>query len=159
MIKAERAAELQEYKNNLDALTSDALPIIEEIALHTKIARRAMNPDPVDTFTLSNELVELAILLQRLGDRLATMGRIVRGAKEFYARVMEGEKVRLVKDEGMAAGVADSMKVELAHEEFKMVNDCDYVMDRLVYARKSTDKTIDSIRSKLSYEKANERNA
>lgn len=155
---AERT-ELEEYKAALQALQSDALPIVEEIATHTKRGRKAMDQDPVDTLTLSNELVELSILLQRLGDRIATMGRIVRGCKEFYERTREDWKVKLVKEQDTAAGVADSMKISKAHKEFEVYNDCEYWMDRLVYARKSTDKTIDAIRSKLSYEKVNERNA
>lgn len=159
MATAEQTAELKEYQDHLDALTADALPIVQDIATHTKRARKAMDQDPVDTLTLSNELVELSILLQRLGDRIATMGYIVRGAKEFYERTRENHKVRLVKEESVAAGVADSMKIDLSHEEFKVYNSCERMMDRLVYVRKSTDKTIDAIRSKLSYEKVNERNA
>ena len=171
--------ELDQYRQALADLTSDALPVVEEISKETRRARKAMDQDPVDTLTLSNKLVELSILNQRLGERIATMGYIVRGCKEFYERVREGHKVRLVtkgeprqtveKKDGIekvvtkyvtvAAGVADSMKIGLAHEEFVVYNECEKVMDQLVYARKSTDKTIDSIRSKLSYEKTNERNA
>jgi hypothetical protein len=155
---AERS-ELELYKHSLEELEADALPVVQEIATHTKKARKAMDQDPVDTLTLSNELVELSILVQRLGDRIARMGYIARGCKEFYERIREGHKVRLVRDDKIAAGVADSMKVDLSHEEFEMHNECEYLMDRLVYTRKSTDKTIDAIRSKLSYEKMNERNA
>jgi hypothetical protein len=152
--------EIDEYKTGLSNLEDEALPILEEIAKHTKRARKAMGGETtvVDTLTLSNELVELAILLQRLGDRISMMGYIVRGCKEFYERTREGHKTRLVK-EGNPAGVADSMKIELSHEEFEVYNQCEYTMDRLVYARKSTDKTIDAIRSKLSYEKVNEQRA
>ena len=103
MKPAERTAELAEYRKHLDALTADATPVIQQIATHTKVARKAMDASPVDTLTLSNELVELSILVQRLGDRLARMGHIVRGAKEFYERVREGEKVRLVREESVAA--------------------------------------------------------
>lgn len=154
---AERT-ELDDYKDALSELESDALPVVRDIAKHTKIARKAIGQDPVDTLTISNELVELSILVQRLGDRISQMGYIARGCKEYYERTREGHKIRLVA-EGNAAGVADSMKIGLSHEEFEVHNQCEYMMDRLVYARKSTDKTIDAIRSKLSYEKANERNA
>lgn len=171
----------------LELLTEYALPVVEDISIETRRARKAMDTDPVDTLTLSNKLVELSILSQRLGERVALMGYIVRASKEWYERVREAHKVRLVtegeerwieveepkgtrstsgtttgkqkKFVTVAAGVADSMKVGLAHEEFKIYNECEMMMDKLVYARKSTDKTIDSIRSKLSYEKANERNA
>ena len=51
------------------------------------------------------------------------------------------------------------MKISLVKAEFDLYNRCEYLMDKLVYTRKSTDKTIDSMRSKLSYEKQNERNA
>lgn len=191
--------EFDNYRAQLDELQSDALPIVEEISVHTRRARAAMggrttNEDneivdlDVDTLTLSNEQVELGILLQRLGDRISDMGYIARAAEEFYKRVMEGHKVRLtqigeerevdekVPDEEikgtksprfrktkklvtLPAGVADSMKIGLAHEAFELHNRCQKQMDQLVYIRKSTDKTIDTIRSKLSYEKSNEKNA
>lgn len=169
-------------RNNLD---EEALPITKDIALHTMKARKAIAQDPVDTLTISNELVELSILNQRLGDRISTMGYIVRSAKELYERTREEHKVRLVqvgeerevevddpeagdsdapkikkkKFVTVAAGVADSMKLSLVRKEFELYNQCEYLMDKLVYTRKSTDKTIDSMRSKLSYEKQNERNA
>lgn len=92
MKPAERTAELAEYRKHLDALTADATPVIQQIATHTKVARKAMDASPVDTLTLSNELVELSILVQRLGDRLARMGHIVRGAKESFTS--ESVKVR-----------------------------------------------------------------
>jgi hypothetical protein len=191
MNDAERL-EFEKFSGQLDDLQTDALPIVEEISVHTRLARRAMGgrslneeneivDEEVDTLTLSNEQVELGILLQRLGDRIADMGYIARAAEEFYKRVMEGHKVRLTqvgeprevvekdpttKEEKkvtkyvpMAAGVADSMKIGLAHEAFELHNSCQKQMDQLVYIRKSTDKTIDTIRSKLSYEKANDKNA
>jgi hypothetical protein len=191
MNEAERL-EFDRHSQDLSDLQDEALPILKEISVHTRRARKAMggrtlNDDneiidlDVDTLTLSNEQVELAILLQRLGDRLSEMGYIARAAKEFYERVREGHKVRLTqvgeareveetnKEGGeittktkyftVAAGVADSMKIELAHEAFGIHNECEKTMDQLAYARKSTDKTIDTIRSKLSYEKANDKNA
>jgi hypothetical protein len=191
MNDAERL-EFEKFSGQLDELQTDALPIVEEISVHTRLARRAMGgrslndeneivDEEVDTLTLSNEQVELGILLQRLGDRIADMGYIARAAEEFYKRVMEGHKVRLtqvgeareevekdpntkeektvIKYVTLAAGVADSMKIGLAHEAFELHNSCQKQMDQLVYIRKSTDKTIDTIRSKLSYEKANDKNA
>ena len=189
------AAEQEEFSNYtqyLEQLQEDVLPIVKDISVHTRLARRAMggrtkNDEDeivdleVDTLTLSNEQVELGILLQRLGDRISDMGYIARAAEEFYKRIMEGHKVRLtqvgeerqvvekdpktkeektvVKYVPLPAGVADSMKISLAHEVFELHNECQRQMDQLVYLRKSTDKTIDTIRSKLSYEKSNEKNA
>lgn len=191
MNDAERL-EFEEFSKQLDQLQTDALPIVQEISVHTRRARRAMGgrslndeneivDEEVDTLTLSNEQVELGILLQRLGDRISDMGYIARAAEEFYKRVMEGHKVRLtqvgeareivekdpttkkekkiIKYVPLPAGVADSMKISLAHEAFTLHNSCQKQMDQLVYIRKSTDKTIDTIRSKLSYEKSNEKNA
>jgi hypothetical protein len=191
MNEAERL-EFERFSKQLDDLQADALPIVEEISVHTRRARNAMGgrhlndeneivDDLVDTLTLSNEQVELGILLQRIGDRISEMGYIARGSEEFYKRVMEGHKVRLTqvgearevvetdpktKEEKkvtkyvpLPAGVADSMKIGLAHEVFELHNSCQKQMDQLVYIRKSTDKTIDTIRSKLSYEKANDKNA
>lgn len=191
MNDAERL-EFEKYSKQLDELQSDALPIVKDISVHTRLARRAMGgrslndeneivDEEVDTLTLSNEQVELAILLQRLGDRISDMGYIARASEELYKRIMEGHKVRLTqvgeprevvekdpktKEEKkvtkyvpVAAGVADSMKIGLAHEAFELHNSCQKTMDQLVYIRKSTDKTIDTIRSKLSYEKSNDKNA
>lgn len=191
MNDAERL-EFENYQAQLDALQTDALPIVKDISVHTRKARAAMGgrsvneeneivDQEVDTLTLSNEQVELGILLQRLGDRISEMGYIARGAEEFYKRIMEGHKVRLtqvgeareivekdpttkkekkiIKYVPLPAGVADSMKIGLAHEVFELHNQCQKQMDQLVYIRKSTDKTIDTIRSKLSYEKSNEKNA
>jgi len=191
MNEAERL-EFERFSKQLDDLQTDALPIVEEISVHTRRARGAMGgrtlnseneivDELVDTLTLSNEQVELGILLQRLGDRISEMGYIARAAEEFYKRVMEGHKVRLTqigearevvetdpktKEEKkvtkyvpLPAGVADSMKISLAHEAFELHNSCQKQMDQLVYIRKSTDKTIDTIRSKLSYEKSNDKNA
>ena len=191
MNEAERL-EFENFSKQLDDLQTDALPIVQEISVHTRLARRAMGgrslneeneivDEEVDTLTLSNEQVELGILLQRLGDRISDMGYIARAAEEFYKRVLEGHKVRLTqvgearevvekdpktKEEKkvtkyvpLPAGVADSMKIGLAHEAFELHNSCQKQMDQLVYIRKSTDKTIDTIRSKLSYEKSNDKNA
>ena len=192
MNDAERL-EFDDYTSQMTAVIDDALPIVEGITVHTRRARRAMggryrNNEGeikdylVDTLALSNEQVELAILLQRLGDRIAEMGYIARAVEEFYKRVMEGHKVRLTqvgeervveeKDPDsptgykkikrflpIAAGVADSMKIALAHEPFTLHNECQKQLESLVQIRRSTDKTIDTIRSKLSYEKANENNA
>ena len=192
MNEAERQ-EFNRFKEQLEEVTDDVLPIVNDITVHTRRARGAMgglteNEDGeivdklVDTLVLSNEQVELAILLQRIGDRISTIGYITRGMEEFYKRVMEGHKVRLtrvgvektkqVKDpdsttgfrtetvyETVAAGVADSMKIELAHEAFALFNECQKRMDMLINIRKSTDKTIDTVRSKLSYEKRNEDSA
>lgn len=167
------------YREALDALIDYALPTLQDTAKQTLIARNAMKRDPVDTLTLSNKLVELSILNQQIGVRVSLMGYIVRACKEWYERIREEHKVRLVqkgeprqvveKKDGkelmvtkyvtMAAGVADSMKVKLAHEEFQMYNECELMMDKLVYSRKATDKTIDSIRTKISFEKTDYKNA
>jgi hypothetical protein len=185
--------EFDEFSAQLEAVIDEALPIVKSITVHTRRARRAMGgrslnnegeivDEEVDTLTLSNEQVELAILLQRLGERISNMGYVARAAEEFYKRVMEGHKVRLTqigeeriveeKDKDsttgyrkvkkfvpVAAGVADSMKIELAHEAFMLHNSCQQQLESLVQIRKSTDKTIDTMRSKLSYEKANDNNA
>ena len=150
---------VEDYRYQLDNLITDVTPIITDIAKKTKQARVAMDRDPVDILTLSKKSVELSILLQRLASREARMGHINRASKEFYERTRENHKVRLVADKKMAAGVADSMKLDLSKDEFSISNDCQEMMDKIVYVRKSTDKTIDAIRSKVSYEKVNERNA
>lgn len=156
--KPTEAEELAAIENQLASNTSDVYPIVQDISLHTRRARKALEGDIVDTLSLSNEIVELAILNQRLGERVSMQGHLTRWAKEFYERSRENHKVRLVRDEKIAAGVADSMKVELAHASFDIYNDCEYQMDRLVHLRRGTDKTIDTIRTKISFEKQDRAN-
>ena len=149
---------LEERRQALDKLTREALPLIKEVSVHTRKARKAMD-EPVNTLVLSNELVELAILNQRLGERVAYANYLTRDTKNFYEETREEHKTRLVNEDGVAAGVADSMKVKLSRAEFEVRNEAELLYERLQFLRKSTDKTIDAIRSKLSYEKGNERNA
>jgi hypothetical protein len=135
-----------EYQGLEDAyaeLMSDSLLILEDVQLHTKRARKAIDLDPVDANTLANEIVELAILNQRLGDRVARAGNISRAAENHYKTVREEHKLRLVQvgeerevEEAtgtkstkkvkqmvkMAAGVADSAKMKLAQKEFDLSN-------------------------------------
>lgn len=148
--------EIDGIKASLFDAETEGTKIIQEIAEHTKAARKAMRSDVVNTLALSNELVELSILLQRFADREASMGYVHRWAKDHYERTREGHKVRLVKDDGLPAGVADSMKIELSKEEFEVYNQAEYSLDQFKLSRKATEKTLDAIRSKLSYEKANE---
>lgn len=167
------------YRWALDVLVDYALPVAQDMAKETMRARKAMSQDPVDTLTLSNKLVELSILNQRMGERVSLMGYIVRAADEWYHRIRENHKVRLViKGEArqttetdakgkekivtkyvtMAGGVADSMKLELAHQEFALYNECQLVMDKLLSTRRSTEKTLDNLRTKISFEKGDQRN-
>lgn len=152
----------------LKVLTS-ATEVLDEVKVHTINARQAMDLDPVDANTLANEIVELAILNQRLGDRVADAGIISRAADNHYKTVREEHKLRLVQvgefktfiEDGksveryvkLAAGVADSAKMKLAIDEFDLYNAAQGLYDQLQYMRKSSDKTIDAIRSKLSFTK------
>ena len=72
-MSAVEQTEFEAIEISLDNLEAEALPITEDVAFHTLKARKAISLDPVDTLTLSNELVELSILNQRLGDRISTM--------------------------------------------------------------------------------------
>lgn len=145
---------------------TDSTELLDEVKVHTLTARKAMDQDPVDANTLANEIVELAILNQRLGDRVADAGIIMRATDNHYKTVREEHKVRLVSgttviDEAgepkiikaMAAGVADSAKMKLAQDEFDLYNASAGMYEQLNYMRKSSDKTIDAIRSKLSFTK------
>lgn len=162
-----------EYQAREDAYAeqlSGALILLEDIKKHTIKARKAMDRDPADANTLANEVVELAILNQRLGDRVAKAGMLARDAENFYKIVREEHKVRLTEGKNpdgslnvdpktkkaikIASGVADSMKYKLAEEEFSLYNMAAGLLEQLSYMRRSTDKTIDAIRSKLSYEKS-----
>lgn len=174
--------EYDQIKGSLESIEEETLPIIEEISYYTRKARRATGgpqyqPDgttkeyQTDTLVLSQCQVQLSILNQRLSERISMMGYTTRSAEEFYKRQMEGHKVRLTqvgeervvdgkkKMVTVAAGVADSMKIGLVSEEFELYNQCQYRLDQFKGAWKSNDKTIDTIRSKVSYEKSNEYNA
>lgn len=145
----------------------DSTDLLDEVKVHTLTARKAMDQDPVDANTLANEIVELAILNQRLGDRVAESGTIMRAADNHYKTVREEHKLALVNGmtmvdpetgetslvKGMAAGVADSAKMKLSQDEFDLYNAAAGMYEQLQYMRKSSDKTIDAIRSKLSFTK------
>lgn len=150
--------EMEAIADALSNLEGDVYPIVQGIAKNSMKARKAIQSDPVDTLTLSNMAVELAILNQRLGERVANALALNRWAKEFYERQRENIKIRLVKEEKEPIGVADSRKVELAHDYFDLYSNCEFQVDRLVGARRATDKTIDTIRTKISYEKSDQRN-
>jgi len=173
------AIKSDEYQALEDAymrVLGSATDLLDEVKVHTLTARRAMDQDPVDANTLANEIVELAILNQRLGDRVSEAGIISRAAENHYKTVREEHKLRLVQvgeeqevevDDGettkgkkkvkkfvkMAAGVADSAKMKLSMDEFDLYNAAQGLYDQLQYMRKSSDKTIDAIRSKLSFTK------
>lgn len=154
---------LDYLRDTIKESEDDLLPIFEEVRTHTLRARKAMDTSPADLNTLANEIVELSILMQRLGDRIAMAGYIARDARNYYERIRENHKVRLTQEhpsadgkrleKPVAAGVADSMKMQLSQEEFEVYNQAEYNLDKAVMLRKSTDKTIDAIRSKLSFEK------
>jgi hypothetical protein len=167
--------ELEQYTIDLDALQTDVMPVLKDIQKETLKARKAMDTDPVDTLTLSNKLVDLSILNQRLGDRVANAGALKRGTKNLLEVTRERHKVRLVQGinedgeyeqtadgknkGGVAAGVADSMKLQLTPLEFDLANEAERIYDQLSNLRKSTEKTIDALRTKISYEKTNEYNS
>lgn len=161
-------------------LIGDATELLNEVKLHTIKARKAMDVDPVDANTLSNEIVELSILNQRLGGRVSDAGQVARAAENHYKTTREEHKVRLVrvgeeqeveevtgtkskkkvkKMVRLAAGVADSAKMKLSQNEFDLYNQSQALYEQLQYMRKSSDKTIDAIRSKLSFEKTDYKNA
>lgn len=171
-----KSSEYQAIEDAYIKLLTDATDVLDEVKVHTLSARRAMDQDPVDANTLANEIVELAILNQRLGDRVADAGAVARASENHYKTVREEHKLRLVQvgeekmvevDDGettkgkkqvkkfvkMAAGVADSAKMKLAQDEFDLWNAATGLYEQLQYMRKSSDKTIDAIRSKLSFTK------
>lgn len=150
-----RAEETERIGDSLLEVENQALPILEEIKKHTLIARQAMDQSPIPLQTLANEEVELSILLQRLAERIAMAGYVLRSAENHLDYCRESYKVIFV-NEGNAAGVADSMKKLEAQEEFEVANHAKYVFDNINLTRKSTEKTIDTLRSKLSFEKISE---
>ena len=176
------STEYQSLEDSYMDLLSDATDLLDEVKKHTISARKAMDLNPVDVNTLANEIVELAILNQRLGDRVAEAGMLSRATENHYKVVREEHKLRLVQvgeevevevDDGkttrgkkiekkyirMAAGVADSAKMKLAQKEFDLSNATEALAEQLQYMRRSSDKTIDAIRSKLSFEKIDFKNS
>lgn len=177
-----RSDDYQQLEGAYSNLLTTATNLLDEVRVHTMKARKAMDTDPVDGVALSNEQVELAILNQRLGDRVSEAGSIARACENHYKTVREEHKLRLVQvgeeqsvevDDGkttkgkktvkkmvrLAAGVADSAKYKLASDEYDLWNVAQALYEQLQYMRKSSDKTIDTIRSKLSYEKADLKNS
>lgn len=177
---APKSTDLQTLEENYMALLTDATDLLDEVKEHTLKARKAMDKDPVDVNALANEIVELAILNQRLGDRVAEAGMIARASENHYKTVREEHKLRLVqvgekreveettgtdstklvkKMVKMAAGVADSAKMKLSQDEFDLYNAANGLYEQLLNMRRSSDKTIDAIRSKLSFEKIDYKNS
>lgn len=138
--------------DSLIELENQTLPILEDIKKHTLIARQAMDKNPIPLQILANEQVELSILLQRLAERIAMAGYVVRSAESHLEYCRETYKILFV-NEGDSATVADSKKKLEAQEEFEIANHAKYVFDNINLTRKSTEKTIDTLRSKLSFEK------
>lgn len=74
-------------------------------------------------------------------------------------KAKKGEKeivTSSVAIDGVAAGVADSMKVGMVREEYEVANQAEMNYESVNLTRRAIEKAIDSIRSKLSYEKAHE---
>lgn len=166
-VKSDDYAALEQAYDNV---LNDSTELLEEVKIHTLSARRAMDLDPIDVNTLANEMVELAILNQRLGDRVTDAGIVARAAENHYKTVREEHKLRLVQigeeklvdmEDGnktkryvkMAAGVADSAKMKLSQDEFDFWNAATGLYEQLRQMRRASDKTIDTIRSKLSFTK------
>lgn len=61
--------------------------------------------------------------------------------------------------DGVAAGVADSMKVGQVKVEYELMNQAEKNYETVNLLRRSIEKAIDSIRSKLSYESKHETKA
>lgn len=58
--------------------------------------------------------------------------------------------------EGVAAGVADSMKVGKVREEYEVMNQAEKNYETVNLTRRAIEKAMEGIRSKLSYEKNHE---
>jgi hypothetical protein len=158
-MEAIKSTDYKELEETYFKLLTDATDLLDEVKKHTLQARKAMDQEPVNANALANEIVELAILNQRLGDRVAEAGTVARGSENHYKTVREEHKLELVNKKKMAAGVADSAKMKLAQNEFDLWNAALGLYEQLQYMRKSSDKTIDAIRSKLSFEKIDYKNA
>lgn len=154
-----KSSEYQSIEDAYLKLLGNAITVLDEIKVHTLTARKAMDLDPVDANTLANEIVELAILNQRLGDRVSDAGVVARAAENHYKTVREEHKLNLVSEKKMAAGVADSAKMKLSENEFDLYNAATGLYEQLLNMRRSSDKTIDAIRSKLSFEKIDYKNS
>lgn len=140
-------------------LQADVEKVVQSIKLWTIKGRKALKAD--DGNGMSNAYTELSIANVRLGDRLADADGIARAADNGYHAVREHYKVEQVKKKKIAAGVADSMKMyhDGYIEAFAFYNEAQVFADRLRYLRKSTDKTIDSLRSRVSFMRDDRKNS
>lgn len=152
--------ELNDLKERLAGWEGFALPLIEEIKAEVTTARKAMDTDPPDLYALSNSLVDLSILNIRLIERIIDGKYLLNEAKGLYESRREDWKVKLVQghdgNDGVAAGVADSMKVGKVRGEYEVMNQAERNYENVNLTRRAIEKALDSIRSKLSYEKAHE---
>lgn len=138
----------------------ESLPIIDEIKTEVTKARAAMISDPPQLYILSNSLVDLSILNIRLIDRIIDSKLNFLKAKGLYESRREEWKVKLTKgydeEDPVPAGVADSMKVGKVREEYQLMIQAETDFDMVNLTRKAIEKTLDAIRSKLSYESKHE---
>ena len=174
MVKTEEVVDdLDFLRDRVRDWESDSLPLINEIKAEVMKARKAMDSDPPDLYGISNALVELSILNIRLIDRIIQARYIYMEAKGLHEARREEWKVKLVKgytevisdngDEGsnkvyepVAAGVADSAKVGKVRDEYTFMNETEHNYELVNLTRRAIEKSMDAIRSKLSYEKAHE---
>jgi len=143
--------ELLDSINTLEGEFDDS-GIIQDIKKYTMTAKAAMDSDPMQLQVLANMQVELSMLIQRMSERQAMAGYNERAAEYQLKKSQESLKIIFVEG-GDAIGVADSKKVLETESEFYNHNHAKYLLDNINLTRRATDKTIDTIRSKLSYEK------
>lgn len=151
-----RREENESLANSIMDNEEDAQKIVNQIVKHTKKVRMAMDTEPIDLNLIANENVELGILLQRLAERVVTAGYNERSAEYNYKTVKESLKTFFVEIHGNTASLADSKKEAAAREEFELWNEAKQVADNLSMIYRSTNKTLDQTRSKLSFGKGAE---
>lgn len=169
----------KQMQDAYSSLLKDSEVLLKKVKVQTMTAKKAM--DKENWNGMNNAIVEMSILNQRLGDRVSMAEFIARDAENHYKTVREGHKVRLVKEGEeriatkvdpktkkkkqvkelvpMAAGVADSAKMKLSEAEFNFWNETLYLAENLKYMLRSANKTIDALRSKLSFVKEDLRQA
>lgn len=152
--------ELIGLEERIDKWEGHAFPLITEIKIEVTKARQAMDSDPPALYELSNSLVDLSILNIRLIERIIDAKYLLNEARYLYESRREEWKVKLVQGyddvEGIAAGVADSMKVGKVKQEHETWNQAERNYEDVNLTRRAIEKSLDAIRSKLSYEKAHE---
>lgn len=144
-------SQLDQWRNDVYVYNEEYetlyLTIKEQVNDAFKFMRGAIPfPDVTDTVT------KLAKSNIRLSELAATAGELSRDITHAYGITRRQHIARLVEEKKIAEEVAELEADMLMSDEFNVMNETDYNLERTEKLWKSTDTLILSLLTKLSYE-------